>query len=378
MEPEILAASPDSVAAGSDAKQPVRKETPRPLVASTGELSPLGPPGLSWQQELKTALRSVAGLRREMGLETEEEASSVADASGSLGKAEEEFQVLVPHRWLKLMRRGDARDPLLLQVLATAEETRTVPGFTADPLEEARFEPVPGVLHKYAGRVLLVLTGACAINCRYCFRRNFPYDHAPRTPEQMAAALEYIRADESVEEVLLSGGDPLMLADERLESLIKSLDNIPQLRRLRIHSRMPVVLPNRVTDGLVRLLKSSRLQPVVMIHANHPRELDDEVAAALERLRNEARVTLLNQSVLLRGVNDDSTVLRELSRRLFECGVLPCYLHQLDPVAGTAHFAIPDDEAIRLVESLRGQLPGYLVPRLVREVPGEKSKSPLV
>jgi L-lysine 2,3-aminomutase len=351
MEPEILAASPVSVAAGL-------------------------PP---WQRELKAAVRSVAELECELGLDliAAEAASSAADASGLLGQGNGEFPLFVPRRWLKLMRRGDARDPLLLQVLATAQENRTVPGFTADPLDEARFEPVPGVLHKYAGRVLLVLTGACAINCRYCFRRNFPYDHAPRTPEQLAAALEYIRADESVEEVLLSGGDPLMLADEKLENLVQSLQSIPHLQRLRVHTRMPVVLPERITNRLITLLRESRLQPVVMIHANHPRELDEDVAAALERLRNDARVTLLNQSVLLRGVNDDTTVLADLSRRLMECGVLPCYLHQLDRVAGTAHFAVADDLASQLVSVLRERLPGYLVPRLVREIAGEKSKTPV-
>jgi EF-P beta-lysylation protein EpmB len=341
MEPEILAANPISVAGGL----------------------------ASWQRELKAALRSVGDLRRALELPEGKESSATLAAADA-------FPVLVPRRWLRLMRRGDAHDPLLLQVLATAAEMRTVPGFTADPLEESRFERVPGVLHKYAGRVLLVLTGACAVNCRYCFRRNFPYDHAPRTPQQLAAALDYIRADESIEEVLLSGGDPLMLTDERLESLVTALAAIPHLQRLRVHSRMPVVLPERINAMLVALLAGTRLQPVMMIHANHPRELDEVVGPALERLR-EAGITLLNQSVLLRGVNDDATVLADLSRRLFQCGVLPCYLHQLDPVSGTAHFAVDDEAAIRLIAQVRGQLPGYLVPRLVCELSGEASKTPL-
>lgn len=342
MKPEILAPNPISVAAG-----------PEP-----------------WQRELKAALRSVGELRRALELPEGED-------SAATGAAAEAFPVLAPRRWFRLMRRGDAHDPLLLQVLATAAESRAVPGFTADPLEEGRFEPVPGVLHKYAGRVLLVLTGACAINCRYCFRRNFPYDHAPRKPEQLAAALDYIRDDATIEEVLLSGGDPLMLADGKLEAWIHALESVPHVRRLRIHSRMPVVLPERITDRLVQLLAATRFDKVVMIHANHPRELDQEVATSLERLRHEAGATLLNQSVLLRGVNDDPGVLADLSRRLFQCGVLPCYLHQLDPVTGTAHFAVDDAAARSLVTDLRASLPGYLVPRLVRENPGERSKTPL-
>lgn len=286
------------------------------------------------------------------------------------------FPLLVPRDFAALMRPGDPNDPLLRQVLPLAAEAEVVPGFSADPLAEAGCAPVPGLLHKYHGRALLIVSGACAVHCRYCFRREFPYQERPRGARWWAAACAHLSADPTISEVLLSGGDPLTVPDSQLAALVEDLTAIPHLRRLRVHSRLPVVLPQRVDDALLGWLTGGRLRPVLVIHANHPRELSSAVAAACGRLA-DAGVTLLNQSVLLRGVNDDADVLGALSERLIECRVLPYYLHALDRVQGAAHFARPDAEAIALVGQLRARLPGYLVPRLVREEPGEAGKTPL-
>ena len=283
------------------------------------------------------------------------------------------FPVRVPHEYVARMRKGDARDPLLLQVLPTADEDRAVLGFVADPVGDAAAMRAPGVIHKYRGRVLLTLTGACAVHCRYCFRRHFPYADANPAPGEWRAAWDYIAAHVDVSEVILSGGDPLSVADARLADLLERLDAIPHLRRLRIHTRLPVVLPARVTEGLIALLARSRLRPVMVLHINHAQEIDAHLRAAFARLR-DAGVSLLNQSVLLSGVNDTEEALAELSEALFDAGVLPYYLHQLDRVAGAHHFAVSDVQALTLIERLRGRLPGYLVPRLARETAGHPSK----
>jgi EF-P beta-lysylation protein EpmB len=252
-------------------------------------------------------------------------------------------------------------------------ETRPQPGFERDPLGEERVSPVPGLLHKYRGRALLVVTGACAIHCRYCFRRHFPYaEHAAA----WEGALGYLAADPTVTEVILSGGDPLAVTDERLGALARRLAEIPHLRRLRVHTRLPVVLPERVDEGLLEWLAGTRLAPLLVLHANHPRELDGAVAAAVGRLRG-AGVPVLNQAVLLAGINDRVEDLAGLSEGLFEIGVLPYYLHLLDPVAGAAHFEVPLPRGRELVAELARLLPGYLVPRLVREVPGAPAKVPV-
>ncbi|MFN3713824.1 MAG: EF-P beta-lysylation protein EpmB [Alcanivoracaceae bacterium] len=290
--------------------------------------------------------------------------------------ASRDFPLRVPRSYARRMRPSDPADPLLHQVLSRAEELDTVPGFSADPLAEADHTPVPGILHKYHGRVLLMVTGACAIHCRYCFRRHFPYsDHLP-TRERLTAALDWLAGQPKIAEVILSGGDPLSITDRRLGELLASLEALPQLRRLRIHSRLPVVMPERVSEGLLTMLTSSRLRPVMVIHANHAAELDSAVAASLAALAG-AGVLLLNQSVLLRGVNDSVPALVALSERLFDVGVHPYYLHLLDAVAGAAHFAIPDSEAQALWAGMHARLPGYLVPRLVREEPGKAGKSVL-
>ena len=284
----------------------------------------------------------------------------------------QEFPLRVPRSFVARMRPGDPRDPLLLQVLPVTAEDRAVAGFTRDPLQEGDAQPVPGLLAKYPGRVLLTLTGACGIHCRYCFRRHFPYGGANPLASHWPRTLAFLRRRTDIREVILSGGDPLSLTDERLARLAADLDRLPHLRRLRIHSRLPVVLPERLTPALAQWLDQERLTTVLVLHVNHPRELD---AALVRRLRRLGRSTrLLNQSVLLRGVNDSAAILAELSERLDEAGVLPYYLHLLDPVAGAAHFQVPTARARALVATLRTRLPGYLVPRLAREAPGQPAK----
>jgi EF-P beta-lysylation protein EpmB len=291
-------------------------------------------------------------------------------AAGAPGAAE--FPVFVPPPYLARMRPGDPDDPLLRQVLPVGAEGVPAPaGYGDDPVGEAGFRRGPGVLTKYAGRALLVTTGVCAVHCRYCFRRHYPYQEAV-----LEEAVEAVRADESLEEVLLSGGDPLTLAPARLRWLVEALDGIDHVRRLRIHTRLPIVLPSRVDDSLVELLSARRVPVVVVVHANHARELGGDVDVALVRLRRTGAV-LLNQAVLLRGVNDSEGAQVALHRALADAGVAAYYLHLLDPVRGAHHFEVPEEEGRRLVEAMRAVLPGWAVPRLVREVPGASGKVPV-
>lgn len=287
------------------------------------------------------------------------------------------FPLRVPRAFLARMRRGDPADPLLRQVLPLGEELQDVPGYVRDPVGDMPSVAAKGLLHKYRGRVLLITTGACGVHCRYCFRRHFPYSEENARSGEWQEALDYLRSDTSIREVILSGGDPLTLSDERLAALSRSLEEIPHIKRLRIHTRQPVVLPSRVDDGLISWLTACRLQKVIVLHTNHAREMDAAVREACARLR-AAGVTLLNQTVLLRQVNDSAEALAELSEALFAAQVLPYYLNLLDPVAGAAHFDVPEAEALKLMEALRARLPGYLVPKLVREVPGAPSKMPVV
>lgn len=287
--------------------------------------------------------------------------------------AGELFSYRAPPAFMDKVDPFDPADPLLRQVLPVSAEENDQPGYTRDPLQEDSQQPVPGLLHKYHGRALLIVTGACAVHCRYCFRRHFPYAETNPSPDKWTQALDYLKNDTSISEVILSGGDPLTLADRRLSELLQRLLEIPHLRRLRIHSRIPIVLPERVNRHFISLLSEYRLPIVMVVHANHARELDDNVADASRRIR-ATNTLLLNQSVLLRGVNDSVTVLEALSERLFDLGILPYYLHLLDPVAGTAHFSVPENEARRIMRGLTAKLPGYLVPKLVREIAGEKSK----
>lgn len=286
------------------------------------------------------------------------------------------FPLRVPRGFVARMRRRDAQDPLLRQVLPLGEELMAADGYDSDPVGDLAAMAVPGVLHKYQGRVLLTATGACAVHCRYCFRRHFPYGEANASVDRWQSALAYITADSSIREVILSGGDPLTLSDRRLAELARALDGIRHVERLRLHTRLPVVLPERVTAELNAWLAASRLQKVVVIHANHAQELDDSVRQACARLR-AVGVTLLNQTVLLKGVNDNAPALQALSEALFAVGVLPYYLHCLDRVQGAAHFDVSELRARELHAMLNAALPGYLVPRLVRELPGASGKTPV-
>ncbi|WP_231759193.1 EF-P beta-lysylation protein EpmB [Microbulbifer elongatus] len=345
-------------------RQPAR-EISRVEIASDGDETA---PARRWQEEMADLVTDPEELLELLQLAPEQ--------LPALTAASDTFQLRVPRPFLKRIRPGDPQDPLLLQVLPTGAELQPSPGFNDDPLEEANANPVPGVVHKYRGRLLLIAAGQCAVNCRYCFRRAFPYGDNHLNRSQWQQALDYIRGEPDLREVILSGGDPLVMSDKQLAWLAGELTQIPQLDTLRIHTRLPIVAPSRANDELLQWFTGSRLQPVLVLHCNHANELDDEVAAGLAKLR-AAGVTLLNQSVLLRGVNDDARALAELSERLFACGVLPYYLHQLDRVQGAAHFEVEDARARDLVETIRQRLPGYLVPRLVREIPAEKSKTPL-
>jgi len=293
-------------------------------------------------------------------------------------RAAERFGLMVPRSFLARMRPGDPADPLLRQVLPLEVELDEQPGFTIDAVGDDAARRAPGLLHKYPGRALLIATGSCAVHCRYCFRRHYPYGEEPRRLADWEPALEMIAKDRSLQEIILSGGDPLMLTDRRLGELIGRLAPIPHLRRLRIHSRLPIVLPDRVTDELIDLLTSQpTLTPIMVVHANHPAEVTGDCADALSRLVKSG-ITTLNQAVLLRGVNDSVESLAELSQRLVNLGVLPYYLHQLDRVQGTAHFEVCDTVAVDLLRRLRSRLPGYAVPQLVREVRGKPSKLPII
>lgn len=286
------------------------------------------------------------------------------------------FPLRVPRGFVARMHPRDPHDPLLRQVLPLAEELVAVDGYGMDPVGDLAAMAAPGVLHKYQGRVLLTATGACAVHCRYCFRRHFPYAEANASVDRWQAALAYIAADPSIKEVILSGGDPLILSDRKLAELARALQDIRHVERLRLHTRLPVVLPERVTPELTAWLAASRLQKVIVIHANHAQELDETVRQACASLR-VGGVTLLNQAVLLKGVNDSAAVLQQLSEALFAMGVLPYYLHCLDRVQGAAHFDVTEQRARELHATLSASLPGYLVPRLVKELPGAPAKTPV-
>jgi L-lysine 2,3-aminomutase len=320
-------------------------------------------PGASWQRELAAAIEDPLELCRLLQL----------DAGVALGaqRAAGGFRLRVPRGYVARMRRGDPNDPLLRQVLPQAAELIERAGYCADPLEEATSRRAPGLLHKYHGRALLVTTGACAVHCRYCFRREYPYGRVQGA--WLADALRTIREDSSIEEVILSGGDPLTLATGRLARLTDQLAEVPHVRRLRLHTRTPIVLPERVDESLCQWLASLPWRPVLVLHANHARDVDFQVRAAMRRLR-ATEATLLNQAVLLAGVNDSVKALEELSESLWEAGILPYYLHLLDPVRGTAHFDVTEQRARELMAGLASRLPGYLVPRLVRESAGEPAK----
>ncbi|HEX5694609.1 MAG TPA: EF-P beta-lysylation protein EpmB [Arenimonas sp.] len=338
--------------------------TAKPL--SPQQIAANGP--VRWQALWRDAIRDPEELLALLGLP--------ALSARVSGPAAAQFPLRVPRGFAARMRPGDPHDPLLRQVLPLDDEDRMVPGFGLDAVGDRDARGGTGIVHKYDGRALLVATGSCAVHCRYCFRRHFPYGEETAAANHWREALDYLAADPSIHEVLLSGGDPLSLATPKLAEFTDALARLPSVRRLRLHTRLPVVLPERVDAELLGWLAALPQQVGVVIHANHAKEIDAPVAGALAALRR-AGATLLNQAVLLRGVNDRTESLAELSERLFEAGVLPYYLHQLDRVAGTAHFEVPDDTARELHAGLAARLPGYLVPRLVREIAGAPAKTPL-
>jgi L-lysine 2,3-aminomutase len=333
-------------------------------VAHSSLLAPL-----SWQQAMKEAIRDAGELCELLDLP--------ADFAAAASQASQLFPLFVPRPFLARMRRGDPNDPLLRQVLPLLAETAPTEGFTLDPVGDASATVQPGLLHKYKGRVLMVTTGACAVHCRYCFRRHFPYENGPRSLDDWQPAIAEIEADDSIHEVILSGGDPLTLVDNLLARLAERLAEVPHLQRLRVHTRLPIMIPQRVNSALLDWLAGTRLTPIMVIHANHAAEIDDTVSSAIGRLV-DAGIPLLNQAVLLRGVNDTATALAKLCERLVDLRVMPYYLHQLDRVAGAAHFEVPVERGRQLIAELRTRLPGYAVPRYVQEIAGAPHKMELV
>jgi L-lysine 2,3-aminomutase len=319
----------------------------------------------AWQRELAFAVSEPAELLRLLELDPDQ----VPHLNGAMAG----FRLRVPRGFVRRMRHADPNDPLLRQVLPDVRELIEQADFGADPLAERQFQSAPGLLHKYWGRALLISTGACAVHCRYCFRREFPYEQAAASGGRWQAALAAIAADPTIEEVILSGGDPLTLTTLRLAQLTRELAGIAHVRRLRLHTRTPVVLPERVDDALGRWLAGLPWPCVIVLHCNHANEIDDSVRAAAQRLRATG-ATLLNQSVLLAGINDSVATLEALSQALYSAGVLPYYLNLLDRVRGSAHYEVAETQARRLMAQLAARLPGYLVPRLARDVPGSASK----
>lgn len=319
-----------------------------------------------WRQQLAQSFRTPQALLEHLQFEEQQ----VVELSAS----DQGFGTLVPQAYANRMQPAHRHDPLLLQVLPQAAEALSAPGFVTDPLAEADFNPSPGVVHKYHGRALLVAAGHCAINCRYCFRRHYPYDEQQRSRSQWQESLAHLADDKDLEEIILSGGDPLALTNNVLFALLDEIEALPQVQRLRIHSRLPVVLPARITSALCQRLVNSRLQVVMVMHCNHAQEIDKEVSAACQQLQ-AAGVSLLNQSVLLQSINADSESLIDLSKGLFKAGVLPYYLHLPDHVAGTQHFFVEREQGQELHREMQVKLPGYLVPRLVKEEPGMAHKT---
>jgi EF-P beta-lysylation protein EpmB len=319
----------------------------------------------SWQAELAKAYRDPKELLSVLGLSPEQipDGISIDDA----------FQLRVPRTYVARMQPGNPDDPLLLQVLSRQLEQTDQPDFLLDPVGDGPATISPGLLHKYQGRVLLITTSACPVHCRYCFRRHFPYSDSRPDNGDWSRTMDYIAADPSIHEVILSGGDPLSLSNKRLQAISDRLAEIPHIRRLRIHTRMPIVLPERIDTGFTEWLASLPWQTIVVTHCNHANEIDDQVSKALANLRSTG-ATLLNQAVLLQGINDNVPALVNLSETLFKSGTLPYYLHLLDRVAGAAHFEVKESIALNLINEVQSQLPGYLVPKLVREVSGKPHK----
>lgn len=327
---------------------------------------PLG--DIRWQHELANAFKTIDDLCKFLHLDTAQLPVSEAAAK--------QFVLRVPRGFAECMQKGDASDPLLRQVLPLTAELLQMPGFSDDPVGDKAAARENLIIHKYDSRALMINTGACAINCRYCFRRNFPYSDYQVSKEKQDQALTYIKNDIRIKEVILSGGDPLLLSDQRLADLMQELADIDHVKRIRIHSRLPIVLPSRITGTLLAILTSTPATPVMVVHCNHANEISQSVADAC-RLIKDYGITLFNQSVLLKGVNDTANDLCNLSERLFENGVIPYYLHSLDKANGTQHFEVSEEDALKLIKQIQDHLPGYLVPKLVKEIAGAASKQSL-
>ncbi|NNE00732.1 MAG: EF-P beta-lysylation protein EpmB [Pirellulaceae bacterium] len=365
-QPEILTPPTDLVPTGSpsgDFDTVIRQKTAEPADPT------------DWQTAMKRAIRSRQELLQRLQIPLDRFSETRISDTNAV-ESQSTFPTFVPLEFLQRMTVGDPHDPLLRQVLTSAAEFESVDGFGPNPVGDLEAVSAPGLLHKYDGRALMIATGACGVHCRYCFRREFPYASTQTQNERWRAAAQYVQEHHEIDEVLLSGGDPLTLTDERLIELLESIESIEHVRRLRIHSRMPVVIPQRVTDHLVDRLAQSPLTTWFVIHMNHPNEWDDGVHTAIAKLI-DAGIPVLNQAVLLRGVNDDVDTLEKLCKTLVNHRVQPYYLHQLDRVHGAAHFEVPQSDGVVLIEQLRQRLPGYAMPTFVRELAGEPSKTPV-
>tara|TARA_R110002072_G_scaffold157176_1_gene307748 strand:- start:312 stop:1304 length:993 start_codon:yes stop_codon:yes gene_type:complete len=321
---------------------------------------------LSWQEQLAQAIRQPADLLEFVGLE-----------AGSIGYSQQaiaQFPVRVPYAFANRIKKNDPNDPILRQVFPYKAEDAEANGFINDPLAELNVQPLKGLLQKYKSRVLSITTGACAVHCRYCFRRHYPYQESSSSNKHWQASLDLIKNDNSIEEVILSGGDPLTLSDRRLQDICSSLATIKHIKRIRFHTRLPVVLPARITTTLLKQVTDNDKSIIFVIHTNHVNELDNSVSKIIKRLQ-EFNILVLNQSVLLKGINDSVEALINLSERLVKDNIIPYYLHLLDPVAGAAHYDVPLDEAKKLIDEMQARVSGYLVPKLVKEEIGASSKT---
>ncbi|MCO7227423.1 EF-P beta-lysylation protein EpmB [Pleionea sp. CnH1-48] len=321
-----------------------------------------------WKKLLSSSISKPAELLERLNL--------TAEQMGD-GKATELFKLRVPLPFVERMEKGNPKDPLLLQVWPHPEEYHQQPGFTFDPLAEKHSNPVPGLLHKYGKRVLTITAASCAINCRYCFRRHFPYDEQSYGQKTWQQWFDYIASNPHINEVILSGGEPLLTSDSQLAELVEGLSQFNHIKRLRIHTRLPVVIPQRITQSLTALAANSPFTWLMVLHINHPNEIDDALIRAAAQC-HQAGIRLYNQSVLLKDINDDVVILAELSEKLFDAHIQPYYLHLLDKVTGVHHFEVSEPKAQQLYQEMLAQLPGFLVPKLVREIAGEASKTPFV
>ena len=341
---------------------PILPKSNRPSLELDFQVSP------SWQRDMQKAIRSVKSLLEYLELDPKDAPYSVDDSA--------KFPLLVTQSYANKMVKGSWQDPLLLQVLPKSEERNLNPNYVDDAVGDLPAQVIPGLLHKYSSRALLMSAPNCAIHCRYCFRREFPYETLPHGKANWLAAWTYLESSPEIEEIIFSGGDPLFMDNGRLENLLERAIALPQIKTIRFHSRIPIVLPSRIDAGLIEIFRKvvAKKSLVMVIHSNHPHEIAGDCKLALSELK-ESGALLLNQSVLLKGINDTCDILTELSRVLLQSGVLPYYMHQLDRVTGTAHFEVLEKDGLKLMAELRAKLPGYLVPRYVRELSGEAHKT---